>query len=75
MSALPSCDPSSTRRGSRIIRLIKLDNVICTTHLGVVTLEASERGQWGAPTTYFLIVRRSFSLIAGGMFRKSSTMV
>lgn len=28
--------------------LFKLDNVIWTPHLGAVTLEASERGEWGA---------------------------
>lgn len=28
--------------------LIQLDNVIWTPHLGAVTLEASERGEWGA---------------------------
>jgi D-3-phosphoglycerate dehydrogenase len=28
--------------------LIKLDNVLWTPHLGAVTLEASERGEWGA---------------------------
>ena len=28
--------------------LFKLDNVLWTPHLGAVTLEASERGEWGA---------------------------
>jgi D-3-phosphoglycerate dehydrogenase / 2-oxoglutarate reductase len=28
--------------------LIKLDNVLWTPHLGAMTLEASERGEWGA---------------------------
>jgi len=28
--------------------LMKLDNVLWTPHLGAVTLEASERGEWGA---------------------------
>jgi D-3-phosphoglycerate dehydrogenase len=28
--------------------LIKLDNVLWTPHLGAVTLEAAERGEWGA---------------------------
>ena len=28
--------------------LIQLDNVLWTPHLGAVTLEASERGEWGA---------------------------
>jgi D-3-phosphoglycerate dehydrogenase len=28
--------------------LLKLDNVLWTPHLGAVTLEASERGEWGA---------------------------
>ena len=28
--------------------LIKLNNVLWTPHLGAVTLEASERGEWGA---------------------------
>ncbi len=28
--------------------LIQLDNVIWTPHLGAVTLEASERAEWGA---------------------------
>jgi D-3-phosphoglycerate dehydrogenase len=28
--------------------LIKLDNVLWTPHLGAVTLEASQRGEWGA---------------------------
>jgi D-3-phosphoglycerate dehydrogenase len=28
--------------------LLQLDNVICTPHLGAVTLEASKRGEWGA---------------------------
>ena len=29
-------------------RLFKLDNVLWTPHLGAVTLEATERGEWGA---------------------------
>jgi D-3-phosphoglycerate dehydrogenase len=29
-------------------RLIQLDNVLWTPHLGAVTLEASQRGEWGA---------------------------
>jgi D-3-phosphoglycerate dehydrogenase len=28
--------------------LFQLDNVLWTPHLGAVTLEASERGEWGA---------------------------
>jgi D-3-phosphoglycerate dehydrogenase len=28
--------------------LLSLDNVLWTPHLGAVTLEASERGEWGA---------------------------
>jgi len=44
-----------TRVGDRIVYvrsrdggLIQLDNVLWTPHLGAVTLEASERGEWGA---------------------------
>ena len=28
--------------------LMKLDNVLWTPHLGAVTFEAAERGEWGA---------------------------
>ncbi|MGH7818079.1 MAG: hydroxyacid dehydrogenase, partial [Candidatus Binatia bacterium] len=38
--------------------LFKLDNVLWTPHLGAVTLEASERGEWGAAAEVILVLER-----------------
>ena len=38
--------------------LFKLDNVLWTPHLGAVTLEASERGEWGAAEEVIRVLER-----------------
>jgi D-3-phosphoglycerate dehydrogenase len=38
--------------------LFKLDNVLWTPHLGAVTLEASERGEWGAAAEVIRVLER-----------------
>jgi D-3-phosphoglycerate dehydrogenase len=38
--------------------LLKLDNVLWTPHLGAVTLEASERGEWGAAEEVIRVLER-----------------
>jgi len=38
--------------------LFKLDNVLWTPHLGAVTLEASERGEWGAAQEVIRVLER-----------------
>jgi D-3-phosphoglycerate dehydrogenase len=38
--------------------LFKLDNVLWTPHLGAVTLEASERGEWGAAQEVMRVLER-----------------
>lgn len=38
--------------------LFKLDNTLCTPHLGAVTLEASERGEWGAAEEVIRVLER-----------------
>jgi D-3-phosphoglycerate dehydrogenase len=39
-------------------RLFKLDNVLWTPHLGAVTLEATERGEWGAAEEVIRVLER-----------------
>ena len=56
---------SPMNRRRRIIRSSKLDNVLWTPHLGAVTLEASERGEWGA-------ARRSYPRAGKQTAEKSS---
>jgi D-3-phosphoglycerate dehydrogenase len=38
--------------------LFMLDNVLWTPHLGAVTLEASERGEWGAAEEVIRVLER-----------------
>jgi D-3-phosphoglycerate dehydrogenase / 2-oxoglutarate reductase len=38
--------------------LMRLDNVLWTPHLGAVTLEASERGEWGAAQEVIRVLER-----------------
>jgi len=38
--------------------LLKLDNVLWTPHLGALTLEASERGEWGAAEEVIRVLER-----------------
>jgi len=38
--------------------LFKLDNVLWTPHIGALTLEATERGEWGAATEVIRVLER-----------------
>ena len=38
--------------------LFKLDNVLWTPHIGALTLEATERGEWGAAAEVIRVLER-----------------
>ena len=52
--------------------LFKLDNVLWTPHLGAVTLEASERGEWGAARRSHPRARKQTAEKSRGRCRRSA---
>ena len=51
--------------------LIQLDNVLWTPHLGAVTLEASQRGEWGAAEEVIRVSGKQTPEKSGGRCRRS----